>query len=137
MNQAATVRKAKQVLIERYPEEVAVVRSESSTKSERKDALAAIAHDNRDLIVNLVMLDERKKDERDYLKGLTSFALYGAILTVGLFIATVVAASAGSSQYLVGVATTAVAFVTLVVLVIRYDRTVVGYLEEIVCEGCA
>jgi hypothetical protein len=137
MDKAEAVSKAVDRLLSTHESEVEVIRSKESKESDRKKAVDAIARENKELIVNLVLLDDAKGEERAYLKALTSQALAGALLTVSLAVVTVISIAAGQTLYVYGLVSTFAAFATLVFLIVRYDQAVKRNLEEIVLKGAS
>ncbi len=137
MEKAETVSKAVDRLLSTHESEVEVIRSKESNESDRKKAVSSMARDNKELIVNLVLLDDAKGEERAYLKALTSQALAGALLTVSLAVVTVISIAAGQSLYVYGLVSTFAALATLVFLIVRYDQAVKRNLEEIVLKGAS
>ncbi len=137
IEKAETVSKAVDRLLSTHESEVEVIRSKESNESDRKKAVSSMARDNKELIVNLVLLDDAKGEERAYLKALTSQALAGALLTVSLAVVTVISIAAGQSLYVYGLVSTFAALATLVFLIVRYDQAVKRNLEEIVLKGAS
>ena len=130
MRKEVAVNKSVEILCSQYTDEVEIVLG-NQKKSEKKKAIKRITRENRDLIFDMLMVDEKANEE--YLKLIKRIISYTSrcLLSAVVFaIMTIIFLILGMQAYTF-TATAAIAFfATILVLMHRYQKMLNLYLED-------
>lgn len=123
-------KKAIQVLLENYKEEVRQVRDMALSKAQRRKALNKISAKNRDLIFNLIVLDEDMGEEYSArIKMITSLTLSCGIFTFCFLVISIIFLILQKSGLFFSLLVMLASLLTTCILIKRYNDTLNRYLD--------